>query len=65
VKLSSLEGLDIGLSAVPVVPRRGEGFGMVLSSRDLLLTVELAVGAYALPPAGVRVVVLVVDLVDF
>lgn len=45
VKLSSLDGVDIGLSAAPVVPRRGEGLGIVLSSRDLLLTVELAVGA--------------------
>lgn len=36
---------------------------MALPSRDLLLTVELAVGAYALPPAGVRVEVFAVALI--
>lgn len=62
--LSLPAGLDLGLSVAPAVALRGEGLGMVVPSRDLLLTVELAVGAYALPFAGVRVEVFAVALID-
>jgi hypothetical protein len=62
VKSSCLEELDIGLSVT--VGRRGVCLGIPLSNRDLLRTVELAVGGNGL--AGVRAVLFAVDLtVDF
>jgi hypothetical protein len=63
VRSSPLEGLESGLSVVPVVLRRGVFLGTDASVRDLVLMVELAVGAITLP--GVRAGALAVDFADF
>lgn len=63
VRSSPLEGLESGLSVVPVVLRRGVFLTGNVSCRDFVRTVELAVGAIARP--GVRAGAFAVDFADF